>query len=310
MGFFGKKRAQARLAIGLEKDRVTLVQCRHAPGAKPVLLRCEQFRIEGELLPTLKRLADRLGLKGAPVSLALAEGEYQWLKIEAPAVPAEELKSAVRWKIKDLVDFKVDQAGIDVLEIPADPSGYGRKPGVFVAASARPVLERYVQLFDAAGFDLDVIEVPETALRNVAALFEPAERGVAMLSFDEAGGQLVITRGGELFSCRRIDVGLAALAERDEMNRQHAFDRVVLQLQRSLDSFEHQFHYVAVTQLVVMPMADDGGLVAHLADNLQLPVSMADMSTVVDGAKVAGFDEPGLQARTLATLGLALREAA
>lgn len=309
MRFFGAKQKPGRLAVDLGEDHVTLVHALRGPGQRPRLLRCDSYRIEGELSATLKRLSKGLGLAGIPASVTMAPGEFQWLQIEPPAVPAEEMRAAIRWKIKDMIDFKIDQAGVDVLEIPEDESGYGRNPGVFAVAAPRTALEKYGRLFASADLDLQVIEVPVTALRNVAALFEPEGRGLAFLAFDQHGGVLLFTQGGELFSSRRIDVNLARVTDPRQENRQQTFDRVLLELQRSLDTFEHQFHYVTVTQLAVMPMADEGGLVAFLAENLQLPVRQVDLSEVMDAPTIPEFSDSMVQARALTAIGLALRDA-
>ena len=43
--------------------------------------------------------------------------------VEAPSVPATEVKSAVRWELKDLLDYPVDAATVDVADVPKDQSG-------------------------------------------------------------------------------------------------------------------------------------------------------------------------------------------
>ena len=47
-------------------------------------------------------------------STLLESNEYQLLQVDSPNVPEEEIKSSVRWSIKDSLHFNVDDAIIDV----------------------------------------------------------------------------------------------------------------------------------------------------------------------------------------------------
>ncbi len=53
-----------------------------------------------------------------PVSLVLKPADYRLRLLDAPNVPADELKSAVRWQIQDMLDFHADDGTVDVLEVP------------------------------------------------------------------------------------------------------------------------------------------------------------------------------------------------
>ena len=70
----------------------------------------------------LSRLRETQSLSQVRVTTLLRMGEYQLLQIE-PRSRSRGLRSAVRWKIKDLLDFAVDDAVVDILEIPVDRGG-------------------------------------------------------------------------------------------------------------------------------------------------------------------------------------------
>jgi hypothetical protein len=58
----------------------------------------------------------------------LGLSDYQLLQIDAPAVPADEMKAAARWQIKDKVDIPVEELTLDVLAVGDQraPFGHGR----------------------------------------------------------------------------------------------------------------------------------------------------------------------------------------
>jgi MSHA biogenesis protein MshI len=127
-----------------------------------------------------------------------------------------------------------------------------------------------------------------------------------MLSFDADGGLLTITFKGELYLSRRIDVTLEQLLERDS-DRQHAcFDKITLELQRSLDHFDRQFHYVNVLKLMLAPTGAEG-LHEYLAANLYMPVEAMTLDDVFDISKTPELQDVTQQQRFFLTLGAALR---
>lgn len=240
-------------------------------------------------------------------SSLLDYGKYQMLMVEAPNVPAAELKTAVSWRLKDMIDFPVAEATIDVLDIPVAKNGPAHNHQVFAVAARNSVIEPYQALYAGNKVKLSVIDIPEMAQRNISALLEPEGRGLAMLSFDMDGSLLTVTFGGELYLARRMDVTLGQLLGDSEEQKQQYYDRITLELQRSLDHFERQFNYVAVARLILAPTGGNN-LHAYLASNLYIPVDVLDLSTVLDLEKVPELQDPAQQARYFMTIGAALRD--
>jgi MSHA biogenesis protein MshI len=237
----------------------------------------------------------------------LGGGNYQMLTVDAPNVPAGEVKTAVRWRLKDLLDFPQDDATFDVLDIPPDPNATVRpQQTLFVVAARNGVVAARQKMFSAAKVDLSVIDVPEMAQRNISAMLEPNGRGLAMLSFDADGGLLTVSYGGELYLSRRIDIPLAQLVEPDIERRHQSFDRVTLELQRSLDNFERQFSFISVARLVLGP-SEVQGLDEYLSSNLYTPVETLDLGRVFDLARAPELAAPAMQQRFMLALGAALR---
>jgi MSHA biogenesis protein MshI len=155
---------------------------------------------------------------------------------------------------------------------------------------------------------LQAIDIPEMAQRNVARLFEEPGRGLAFLAFDDLGGLLTFTSNGELYMARRTELTAGQLTQAQGEQREQTLDRLVLELQRSLDHFDRQFSYVGVSRLLVAPLQTDVGIERHLADNLGLRVEMADLSQALDFAGAPELREPSRQGARLHIIGAALRD--
>jgi len=308
MGFFRKTRkVSGLLAFGFDAGGVCAARISRVPDAKPVVELAAAFPCKQPVAP---EALDKIGREVQAIlyqcSTLLGGREYQMLSVEAPNVQPEELKAAVRWRLKDMLDFHVDDATIDVLDIPADKNAAVRANSMFAIAARNTVIETCQHLYANAKINLSVIEIPETAQRNISALLEPEGRGLAMLSFNEEGGLLTVTFNAELYLSRRIEVTLEQVLETDPDRRNATFDRITLELQRSLDHFDRQFHYVTVSKLVLAPLTSTA-LHDYLSSNLYMPVDALNLATLFDLSKVAELQGLAAQQRHFLTLGAALR---
>jgi MSHA biogenesis protein MshI len=237
----------------------------------------------------------------------LAGGDYQFMSVEAPNVPRDELKSAMRWRLKDILDFPIDEATFDVLDIPLDPNAAVRpQQSVFAIAARNSVVAARQKLFNDAKVKLRVVDIPEMAQRNVSALLEQDGRGVAVLAFGEDGGLLTVSWRGELYLSRRIDVNLAQILDGDHDRKHQSFDKITLELQRSLDNFERQFSFISVAKLVLAPTGATG-LEEYLSSNLYTRVETLDLAALFDLERVPDLADPARQQRFFVPIGAALR---
>lgn len=286
-------------------DRITVAEIARQDGAPLRIRACDSYAREDGELEALKRLIDAKHLGQTRCTTLLREGDYQLLQIDAPPnvadLPRAELREALRWRVKEIVDFPVDQAGIDVLDIPVT----GRTPQLWAVVASHDVLRPRILLFQDAKAPLAAIDIPELAQRNLAALFEEANRGLALVTFNGKGGRLTITRQGELYMTRHIDVGAAELTA---PGAEALHERVLLDIQRSLDNFDRNFSAISLSRLLVGPLPSGATFIAYLRANLSLPVDSADLTTVLDCTAQPQLSDPAVQANAWLALGAALRE--
>ena len=293
-GLFAKpKGREGWLAARIRSDELMLAHVvRYAQG-RPLVTLCATFPWgEFEAAGHFDRYR---------TSYLLNAGEYQLLSPDAPAVPKAELKQAVRWKVKDMIDYRVEEATLDVLEIPGEHEGKGRS--LIVVAAKNEIIRDKMRSLSEKGISLSAIDIPEAAQRNIASLMEEAGKGIAMLSMDEEGGLFTISCRGELYFARRIDADLGQLPNESEEGKRQ-MERIALELQRSLDYFDRQFHSVALSGLILAPRPGADELLNYLAANLYLTVKMADLNELFEFHEPLSMDQ---QARFFLLVGGALR---
>lgn len=302
---FARKTEAGWLAVVRRAERFELVHAVCEGAGRPVLRYCEALAAGDE--PALARLVKARGLKRYRCATLLGDGQYRFLQVAAPAVPVEERLQALRWHLKDLLDFPVDGAALDCAEIPVEG---GRGANVFALAAPAPVIGECMSRYAAAGLQLAAIDVPEMAQRNVAVLFEEENRGLAFLSLGEGGGLLTITFRGELYLARALEFSVPALAAAENERRGQMLERLVLDLQRTLDNFDRQYSFIPVARLLLAVAEERESLLAALRENLYVPVDFADLTVAVDCSAVPEMQAPARQVASLFALGAALRAAA
>ncbi len=309
MAFFAKtKKNPGWMAVSLQSDGICVAHVVRVTDSKPAIEFARFFHGDTPSPELLAKLAKELQANCYQCTTLLGSGEYQLLSVDAPNVPPDELKTAIRWRLKDMLDFHIEDATIDVLDVPVDKNAVGRNHAMYTVAARNQVVRQRQELFTDSKIPLSVIDIPEMAQRNIANLVEPEGRGVAFLSFDEQGGLLTVSYRGELYLSRRIDMPLSQLQRGDNDQRNSCYDRITLELQRSLDHFDRQYHFITVAKLVLSPLGDAaGGLKDYLTTNLYVPVEMLELEGALDISKVPELRETEAQRRYFMTIGAALR---
>lgn len=298
-----KRQIPGMVGVASDKDRIVLAQI-VTEDDKRVLRALDSVtpgkRSAGEALADTVE-AHRLA--GAPTTLVLAPRDYQLLLMEAPAVEGDEVIPALRWKVKDLIDFPVEEAVLDYFPVPEE--AYRGKGMIYTVVMRR---ERVVALRDMitdSGLELAAIDIPELAMRNLARAFTDDQDGLAFLDLNPGGSTLNLSREGTLYLTRHLNTQLREDAiGTDEWAG--VKDRLVLEIQRSLDYFEGQMGLPQINRLVLAPrMADSQALIDELNGAMMVPVELMDLNRTLecDGELPLARQQEGLMA-----LGAALRE--
>src|SRR4249920_2017689 len=169
MPLVGRERGVGNwLAVGVYGQRIDIAQVERAAVGRPVVQICESYARKGSEVESLKSVARAVRPNRFRCSAMLDAADYQMQLVEAPSVPSQEMKSAVRWKLKDLLDYPVDAATVDVADVPTDQSGAARAHYVYAVSARNERIKARMKLFQDAKFPLEAIDVPEMAQRNIA----------------------------------------------------------------------------------------------------------------------------------------------
>jgi len=231
----------------------------------------------------LRALVDEQGWSGCVTDLVLPMEQYQVFQMERPnGLDDSELADALKWKLRDLLEFSPADAISDVFPFPSD-AARGRGELVNVVAARKSLLKELVQLLQQSGLKTGRINIAELALRNLVTRLDPDSKGAALVHLRESYGQIIICRGPILYLSRRLDVSAAGL--RDAARQENVVQTLALEIQRSLDYYESQMGQVAPATIRLVARDSTLPLASMLSSYLASGVSNLDCSTV-------GVEEP------------------
>ena len=294
-----------RLALSFHTDAISVALVEKSSDGSLELKRLEYRPVSSPeaINGELKILGSELGLKDVPCILVLNRQHYALLQVEAPEVEGDELKSAVRWRIKDLIDFHIDDAVIDTIMLPAS-----RRPGaprmMYVVAARKSYIQEIVDRFDLLGINLQTIDIPELTLRNLTFADAEENRASALLYLKSDNSLIDICENGSLCLSRRVHLDTNRL---DADRRNEVMDMLSLEIQRSLDYYESQFANGAVS---IIHFVSDGELGLEEFSSVAGSYLMQPVAELTGLSRIAGLDKfsKKLIGQCLPTIGGALRD--
>ncbi|MFY0639642.1 MAG: pilus assembly protein PilM [Bermanella sp.] len=223
-------------------------------------------------------------LKNAKGHFVLNDDEYQLELIEKPQVQEEEMREAVKWKIKDLVQYPSQETILDVFNLP-DDAYRGRSDMLYAVVSSKEKISSKLEFMRQIGLVPSVIDIPELVLRNILLYFPDSEEGTtAILKLNENDSEVIIYSHEELCFARNIDIGFSQFLKIEEeitLDNSDVFDRLVLDLQRSLDYFESQVGKGTVSKIIILPVDNiQENFIQNLSQGIGINVEEFNMKNV------------------------------
>src|SRR4030042_5477744 len=145
----------------------------------------EDFKTFSEIL---KALVQEVGLTTKKVNLTVSGPGVQIKRISVPSLPKTELKTAVRWEMKDHLPFPVETAEIDFHILNEYVEDHVKKLDLMVVACPKHLIDRTLSIAERAGLQPNHLDVGAFAIWNTLLVWNQLrmEETVALI---ELGGE-------------------------------------------------------------------------------------------------------------------------
>ena len=268
----GRSNRRQRVFLEIRPDGIAWATSGNETG----FIECPSARREQELSAAVQQN----GWAGARATLVLPLDQYQVFQLERPeGLEESELGDALKWKLKEFLDFSPSEAVSDVFPFPEDASR-GRGDLVNVVAARKSLLRELIDLVNASGLELVTIDIAELALTHLVARLDENQRGAALVHMRGRYGQMVVGKGNTLYLSRRLDVSIDDL--HDASQQENAIQSLALEMQRSLDYYESQLGQVPPAKI------------RFVTRDTSLPLPSMLGSYLASGVETLNWNELGL----------------
>lgn len=307
---FGKRYGMKSLAVGISSEpsgtAVAVVEA--AQSERPRVLDCKLLSTDQS---EMERYCREQNLRRAHCVDSLTPGRYGLMPVEVQSLQPEERIEAIRWQIREFLEYPAAEAVIDLINIPV----FGSEDRIRNQAVSAPrtFLKERVDLFKRFDLKLQAIDIPEFSLRNLLELRRQDAQGLCFLWIREKSSLLMVLRGDTVYFSRLINTGLSQLNLPESQDTeapisealQAQLDSIVLEIQRSIDFCEGNFRLPQVSRILLAVCGQESPLLLdYLNRYLLADVAWADFRQLLD--LPSGIDPPLLNA-CLPALGAALR---
>lgn len=263
-------RRQRSGVLGIEvRDAGIAFALRTASESKPSLHGYLATAAQTDIPAAIEDALSGTNLKNVACNVSLAPEDSFLVQVTTPPVADDELLEALRWSVKDMVDYNIDEAVIDAFPVPEDALR-GRDPMMNVVGARKPRLRGLVDLCKSLGVEIHAIDVAELSLRNLVRDYGSEERAIALLLLEHDSGTVLIFRNDTLYFSRQISCSESIFQGAPDEATNEARDQVCLELQRSLDYFESQLGQAAPRQVLIAAGPGTVDLQLAIVNNLAI----------------------------------------
>ncbi len=156
----------------------------------------------------LSKLLKQARAKSKRCVISLPSSAVFTLVVELPDMVEKELAGAIRFEAKKYIPMAIEEVILS-WSVVGKQNG---KQSVLLTAVPRQIKERYVQLFDLAGLDLEVIEIEALAL--IRSLVKDTQENCVIIDIGSKSTSINLVKGGFLQLSRSVSVGGDTVTER------------------------------------------------------------------------------------------------
>lgn len=251
-GLFSSAKQNKQIGLDFQSDGVAVVQVQTGKKRTGKVLRSDFLESVGQqaqVKALQKWVADNHVQKTTCVCL-LADDDYDVYQIEKPEVEDSELRQALSWRVKDLINYDVASAVIDSYPMPL--SSKNKTQQISVVSAHETVVGTYVDSIKSAGLELAAIDVHDLVSKYLQCVQQGANQTLAVLSLSDTEGSLSIFHDTDLYVSRNFKIGISQLKHVNDED-QSVYDALLLEIQRSMDYYESYYGLGSVSSLLIHP---------------------------------------------------------
>lgn len=217
----------------------------------------------------------QFSLFSAKTNVLIPPSDYQIFLVEQPTISANEKREAVRWRIAEYIDYPVEEAVVDYIEVP-QKNKEGNSALTYVIVTRKSVIDEYAKHVKELGLHVASIDICQSALREIAFQLDEQEVGQALLHIEEYKSHIILFKDKILYMMRDFDLGYHHIKDNSELQD------LAMEIQRSIDYCSSNLKNAGISRIVLTPLPERKTVIlSNLSNILGLPVRMINYNEFI-----------------------------
>ncbi|WP_140048528.1 hypothetical protein [Thioflexithrix psekupsensis] len=300
---FQLTQGQLHVSIGISPSHVCLASLWREANKITVTALDKVTYQPPQLTNVLHELAARWGFcTHPPCVLVMPTSTYQLVRVEVPRdLNTAGISDLVTEQLQAKLTFDLSRVIFDFFE-PPDYLNPDYSRWIYVVVTEKALIQNYTRPIVAAGFNLQAVDIPEMALRNLLALSPIYSENQGILWLDDYRSILILTHKQMICSIEFIALGRQHLLQ----NMPEQIPTLISTLEQSIYQYMQHFNLPRISQLMIAPVVDDLPTLPHcLSQALHIPSQPLVLNQWV---RTENLSFPLTSADYFLVLGAALRE--
>jgi len=222
--------------------------------------------------------------------------QYRLIIVNTPNVPKIEYKNAIRWQIKGIINYPLEDTSVEVFG-PNESERNAKK--IYAVAAQSSFLQNIVNIIQECNLQSVAVDIREFAIRNLITKLDIENEPVGFLDIVNESCLLVIAHQKYIRFTRRVPFGFKELKTGN-------YDELTNELQRSFNYCLTELKQKIPVNFFIAPSVDiNANIAQNLAEHLDKKVSILNLQ------KILPFNVPinlETETRCWAVVGGALRK--
>jgi MSHA biogenesis protein MshI len=237
---------------------------------------------------SLEEDVQHFNLLAQECQLILLPGQYQLILMDAMNVPESELAKALRWSLKGLSDYELDDVALDAFLVPS----LDDQKKAFVTLTPLSTLNEKRHLFESAFLDITKVTIAEMAIKNLMNLILPhnektKDTPVIVISLYNNFRKLHLMCNGVFFLVRELTPSQQTASDEPiEMTN------ILFEMERSIDYCVNKLNLPEPQQLFFTPGFHRAvNFFPQIEEQLKLKVHLIDLNQHLEMSTPLSFED-------------------
>jgi len=263
------------LGLDLGSNLIKAVRLSYKEGDKSHLDFCGVLDISGSkesFVEPLKKFITENRLDSAQSCVCIDDSSLKIRKLELPKMPEADLKEAVKWKMRDVVEGPIEEFIVRSSSVTPE-SDNAKQVDLVGYAIRKETVKKVLSELEKAGIKIDLVEPSVVSLAAAVEPIYPSDNEwVATLDLGATKSLMIITGHTRFYFSRPLS-GIK-IPKTDE-EKASFNQRLAAEIQNTIDTFSITFHVDKINRILLSGGgAQIPGLCDYLSKNLAIPTDI------------------------------------